>query len=116
MSLSDQPGQASPRPAPGQASPGSPGQPQATSPADYPAFQSPMATFRLSVDDASHIVMVVVVEEDGSEHDYQFDFDGGSGRFEFSEWDLLERDFGEEWVEELDQAIRAAITGSLAAG
>ncbi|MAE28333.1 MAG: hypothetical protein QF724_04110 [Planctomycetota bacterium] len=73
-----------------------------------------MATYRLSVDDASHIVMVVVVEEDGSEHDYQFDFDGSSGRFEFSEWDLLERDFGEEWVEELDQAIRDAIAQAIA--
>jgi hypothetical protein len=72
-----------------------------------------MATYRLTVDNVSHIVMVVVLEDDGSEHDYQFDFDPSSGRFEFSEWDLLERDFGEEWVEEMDQAIRDAITGSI---
>ena len=55
----------------------------------------------------SHIVQVVVTEDDGSEHDYQFDFDPSSGRWEFSERDLLERDFGEEWVEELEERSRA---------
>ena len=46
---------------------------------------------------------MMVTEDDGSEHDYQFDFDSVSGRYEFSERDLLERDFGEEWVEKMEE-------------
>ncbi len=53
-----------------------------------------MATFRVELDAPNNIVLVMVTEDDGSEHDYQFDFDPRSGRYEFSEWDLLERDFG----------------------
>lgn len=72
-----------------------------------------MATFRVELDAPNNIVLVMVAEDDGSEHDYQFDFDPRSGRYEFSEWDLLERDFGREWVEEMDRQIRATIQTAL---
>jgi hypothetical protein len=68
-----------------------------------------MASFRAELDLPNNIVLVMVTEDDGSEHDYQFDFDPRSGRYEFSERDLLERDFGSEWVEEMDEAVRKAI-------
>jgi hypothetical protein len=73
-----------------------------------------MASFRLELDEPNNIVLVMVTEDDGSEHDYQFDFDPRSGRYEFSEWDLLERDFGREWVEDMDSQIRETIQRSLA--
>lgn len=73
-----------------------------------------MASFRLELDAPNNIVLVMVTEDDGSEHDYQFDFDPRSGRYEFSEWDLLERDFGEEWVQEMDEAIKKAIEEAMA--
>jgi len=75
-----------------------------------------MASFRVELDAPNHIVLVMVTEDDGSEHDYQFDFDPRSGRYEFSEKDLLERDFGTEWVEDMDQRIRETIQRALAAG
>jgi hypothetical protein len=68
-----------------------------------------MATFRCELDAPNNIVMVMVTEDDGSEHDYQFDFDPRSGRYEFSERDILERDFGGEWVDELERAVRTLI-------
>lgn len=68
-----------------------------------------MASFEAELDAPSNIVQVVVTEDDGSEHDYQFDFDPRTGRWEFSERDLLERDFGEEWVEELEERIESLI-------
>ena len=74
-----------------------------------------MASFRVELDAPNHIVLVMVTEDDGSEHDYQFDFDPRSGRFEFSEYDLLERDFGAQWVEEMDRRIRETIQQALAA-
>ena len=75
-----------------------------------------MASFRAELDLPNNIVLVMVTEDDGSEHDYQFDFDPRSGRYEFSEKDLLERDFGSEWVEDMDQQIRETIQKALAAG
>ena len=72
-----------------------------------------MASFRAELDKDNHIVLVMVTEDDGSEHDYQFDFDPSSGRYEFSERDLLERDFGEEWVEEFEEKIEALIKGAV---
>jgi len=68
-----------------------------------------MASFRADLDRDSNIVLVMVTEDDGSEHDYQFDFDPRTGRWEFSERDLLERDFGEEWVDEMEEAIEKLI-------
>jgi hypothetical protein len=68
-----------------------------------------MATFRCELDASNNIVMVMVTEDDGSEHDYQFDFDPRSGRYEFSERDLLERDFGADWVDELERQVRKLI-------
>ena len=68
-----------------------------------------MASFSVDVDAPNNIILVMVTEDDGSEHDYQFDFDPRSGRFEFAERDLLERDFGEEWVDEMYAAIESAI-------
>ena len=75
-----------------------------------------MASFRVELDAPNHIVLVMVTEDDGSEHDYQFDFDPRSGRYEFSEYDLLERDFGAEWVEEMDRQIRDTIRKAMDAG
>lgn len=68
-----------------------------------------MADYRIELDAPNNIVMVMVTEDDGSEHDYQFDFDPKSGRWEFAERDLLERDFGDEWVEEFVEAIEEVI-------
>ncbi len=75
-----------------------------------------MASFRCELDAPNNIVLVMVTEDDGSEHDYQFDFDPRSGRYEFSEKDLLERDFGSEWVEDMDQRIRETIQRALSTG
>lgn len=73
-----------------------------------------MATFRCELDAPNNIVLVMVVEDDGSEHDYQFDFDARSGRYEFAERDLLERDFGEEWVDEMEEAVKKLIDQAVA--
>ena len=73
-----------------------------------------MASFRVELDAPNNIVLVMVAEDDGSEHDYQFDFDPRSGRYEFSERDLLERDFGTEWVEDMENQVRALIQKALA--
>jgi hypothetical protein len=73
-----------------------------------------MASFRVELDAPNHIVLVMVQEDDGKEHDYQFDFDPRSGRYEFSERDLLERDFGSAWVEDLEGQVRATIQKALA--
>ena len=73
-----------------------------------------MATFRVELDAPNHIVLVMVTEDDGSEHDYQFDFDPRSGRYEFSERDLLERDFGPDFVEDIDLQVRLTIQRALA--
>ena len=73
-----------------------------------------MASWRAELDDKSHIVLVMVTEDDGSEHDYQFDFDPKTGRWEFAERDLLERDFGDEWVDELQEEIQRLIDGAVA--
>lgn len=73
-----------------------------------------MASFRLELDEPNNIVLVMVTEDDGSEHDYQFDFDPRSGRYEFSERDLLERDFGPEFVENMDQQVRDTIQRAVA--
>jgi len=68
-----------------------------------------MASFRIELDAPNHIVMGIVTEDDGSEHDYQFDFDPRTGRWEFAERDLLERDFGEEWTDEFEAAVTSRI-------
>ncbi len=64
-----------------------------------------MASWQIDLDPENHIVTVTVTEEDGGDYAYQFDFDPGTGRWEFSERDLLERDFSEEWVEELEEGV-----------
>ena len=68
-----------------------------------------MASFRAELDEPNNIVLVMVTEDDGSEHDYQFDFDPRSGRYEFAERDLLERDFGEDWVAEMEGEVQRLI-------
>jgi hypothetical protein len=73
-----------------------------------------MASFRAELDLPNNIVLVMVTEDDGSEHDYQFDFDPRSGRYEFSERDLLERDFGAEWVDEMEKTVQDLIQKALA--
>jgi hypothetical protein len=72
-----------------------------------------MASFRVELDAPNHIVLVMLTEDDGSEHDYQFDFDPRSGRFEFSERDLLERDFGPEFVDDMESQVRTTIQKAL---
>jgi hypothetical protein len=74
-----------------------------------------MASYRVELDAPNNIVLVMVTEDDDSEHDYQFDFDPRSGRWEFSERDLLERDFGEEWVENMERDIEETIQKAIAA-
>jgi len=74
-----------------------------------------MASFRVELDKPNNIVLVMITEDDGSEHDYQFDFDARSGRYEFSERELLERDFGEEWVDEMENAVRDTIKKAIEA-
>lgn len=74
-----------------------------------------MASFRVELDAPNDIVLVMVTEDDGSEHDYQFDFDPRSGRFEFSERDLLERDFGAEFVDDMEQQVRSTIQRAIGA-
>lgn len=68
-----------------------------------------MASFKALLDTENNIVQVVITEDDGSDHDYQFDFDPKSGRWEFSERDLLERDFGDDWVEEMEEEVERLI-------
>lgn len=75
--------------------------------------KDPMASFRVELDAPNNIVLVMVTEDDGSEHDYQFDFDPRSGRFEFSERDLLERDFGSQFVEDMENQVRGTIQGAI---
>ena len=72
-----------------------------------------MAGFRLELDAPNNILLAMVTEDDGSEHDYQFDFDPRTGRWEFSERDLLERDFGPEWVDEFHDAVHKMIRGAV---
>ncbi|MBL8858155.1 MAG: hypothetical protein JNL28_06620 [Planctomycetes bacterium] len=72
-----------------------------------------MASFRVELDAPNNIVLVMVTEDDGSEHDYQFDFDPRSGRFEFSERDLLERDFGVEFVDDMENQVRSTIQSAM---
>jgi hypothetical protein len=68
-----------------------------------------MASYTAELDKVNTIIIVVVTEDDGSDHDYQFDYDPRSGRWEFAERDLLERDFGEDWVDELEEEIQGLI-------
>ncbi len=68
-----------------------------------------MASWKAELDRLSSIVLIVVTEDDGSDHDYQFDFAPATGRWEFAERDLLERDFGEEWVDGLEEEIERLI-------
>lgn len=75
-----------------------------------------MASFEAELDAENNIVQVVVTEDDGSEHDYQFDFDPRTGRWEFSERDLLERDFGESWVEDLEEEVERLIAEAVEDG
>jgi hypothetical protein len=72
-----------------------------------------MASFKTELDSDNSIVLVVITEDDGSDHDYQFDFDPKTGRWEFAERDLLDRDFGEEWVEGMVESIQARIDGAV---
>ncbi|MDF1836699.1 MAG: hypothetical protein P1V35_02420 [Planctomycetota bacterium] len=68
-----------------------------------------MASYTAELDQVNTIIIVVVTEDDGSDHDYQFDYDPRSGRWEFAERELLERDFGEEWVDEMEEEIQGLI-------
>ena len=74
-----------------------------------------MASYRAELDAPNNIVLVMVTEDDGSEHDFQFDFDPRSGRWEFSERFLLERDYGEEMVDEMEETVEKMIQEALKA-
>ncbi|MFT4648975.1 MAG: hypothetical protein ACI9X4_002209 [Glaciecola sp.] len=73
-----------------------------------------MASYTAELDQVNTIIIVVVTEDDGSDHDYQFDYDPRSGRWEFAERDLLERDFGDEWVDEMEEEIQGLIDKAVA--
>lgn len=73
-----------------------------------------MASYTAELDTVNNIIIVVVTEDDGSDHDYQFDFDPRSGRWEFAERDLLERDFGDEWVDDMEAKVQELIDKALA--
>ncbi|MFT5200537.1 MAG: hypothetical protein ACI87O_003218 [Planctomycetota bacterium] len=73
-----------------------------------------MASYTAELDKVNTIIIVVVTEDDGSDHDYQFDYDPRSGRWEFAERDLLERDFGDEWVDEMEEEIQGLIDKAVA--
>ena len=75
-----------------------------------------MASFRAELDAPNNIVLVMVTEDDGSEHDFQFDFDPRSGRWEFSERFLLERDYGEDRVDEMEETVENMIQEAVKAG
>lgn len=75
-----------------------------------------MASFRAELDAPNNIVLVMVTEDDGSEHDFQFDFDPRSGRWEFSERFLLERDYGEDMVDEMEETVENMIQEAVKAG
>ncbi len=75
-----------------------------------------MASFKAELDSDSSIILVVITEDDDSTHDYQFDFDSITGRWEFAERDLLERDFGEDWVEEMEECVQGLIDGAVGKG
>lgn len=83
---------------------------------EFPHSPSSMASFKTELDPDSSIVLVVITEDDGSDHDYQFDFDPKTGRWEFAERDLLDRDFGEEWVDEMEESVQALIDGAVSQG
>ncbi len=51
-----------------------------------------MSSFRLEVDVPNNIVLVLVTERGGGEHDFQLDYDPLSGLYEFAEKDQLERE------------------------
>lgn len=74
-----------------------------------------MPSFRVELDAPNNIVLVILIEDDATEHDYQFDFDPRSGRFEFSERDLLERDFGTEFVDDMENQVRGTIQRAIGA-
>ena len=73
-----------------------------------------MASFRAELDAPNNIVLVMVTEDDGSEHDFQFDFDPRSGRWEFAERFLLERDYGDEMVDEMEATVERLIKEAIA--
>lgn len=72
-----------------------------------------MSSFRLEVDVPNNIVLVLVTERGGGEHDFQLDYDPLSGLYEFAEKDQLEREYGEDFMEEMEEAVERAITEAI---
>ena len=64
-----------------------------------------MAVFRLEVDAQDCIVIALITDEDGTEHDYEFEFDPTSGTWDFDEREMLLEDYGDLWVDEFEEAV-----------
>ena len=50
-------------------------------------------------------IEVIILASDGNKWEYGIPFSRSSGRYQFPEIDVLEMDFGEEFVEELTEKI-----------
>ena len=74
---------------------------------------SSMAVFRLEVDAQDSIVIALITDEDGTEHDYEFEFDPTSGTWDFDERDMLLEDYGDLWVDEFEEAVEEVIEAVL---
>lgn len=72
-----------------------------------------MADFRLEVDTQDCIVIALITDEDGTEHDYEFEFDPTFGTWDFDERQMLEEDYGDLWVDEFEEAVKEVIDAVL---
>lgn len=72
-----------------------------------------MAAFRLEVDAQDCIVIAFITDEDGTEHDYEFEYDPTSGEWEFEDRDILAEDYGGLWVDEFEEAVDELIEAAL---
>jgi hypothetical protein len=54
-------------------------------------------------------IAVVIHASDGNKWEYGIPFNRSSGRYQFSEIDVLEADFGEEFARELSEKVEAAV-------
>jgi hypothetical protein len=54
-------------------------------------------------------IAVVIHASDGNKWEYGIPFNRSSGRYQFSEIDVLEADFGEEFARELAERVEALV-------
>ncbi|MEZ6014909.1 MAG: hypothetical protein R3F49_07345 [Planctomycetota bacterium] len=58
-------------------------------------------------------IAITIHASDGNKWEYGVPFNPASGRFTFEERDVLAADFGDEFVEELEVKIEAAVRAAL---